>query len=309
MKNESKYLIVIAGPTAAGKSDLAISLAGWLATEIISADSRQIYNELNIGTAKPSEKELDKVKHHFINELSVIQPFSAAQFETQGLSRLAKVFQYRNWAILCGGTGLYINALCSGLDQIPDVGPEVRQRFDLLFKSEGIEPLQQLLRQHDPEYADLVDIQNHRRLVRALAVMEVTGKPFSSFLQAKPQPRFFDTIRILLTEERTLLYQRIDDRVDQMISKGLEEEVRGLHHYSDLPALQTVGYQEWVPYFEGKIDKVEVIRLIKRNSRRYAKRQMTWFRKHGAWASFHHQDRDLIKAYIKSVISKDSSGP
>ena len=303
MKNESKYLIVIAGPTAAGKSDLAISLAEQLATQIISADSRQIYKELNIGTAKPSEHDLERVKHHFINELSVIQPFSAAQFESQALSRLTTMFRNQNLAILCGGTGLYINALCFGLDEIPDVNPDIRQHFDLLFESEGIEVLQKLLRKQDPEYAQMVDMQNHRRLVRALGVMEVTGKPFSSFLGATPHTRFFKIIRILLTEDRTVLYKRIDDRVDQMILRGLEEEVRGLQHYRDLQALQTVGYQEWVPYFEGNIDREEVIRLIKRNSRRYAKRQMTWFRKHGEWASFSRRDTERIKSYISSITA------
>lgn len=298
----SKYLIVIAGPTGVGKSDLACSLAGWLATEIISADSRQIYRQMNIGTAKPSPEELARIRHHFINERDITESFTAAQFETEALERLTSIFQNRKVAILCGGTGLYIRALCSGLDQIPEVEFEVRQRLDNLFRKEGIAILQEQIRVKDPAYAAVVDLQNHRRLIRALSVIEISGKPFSSFLNSAPRPRFFHTVNILLIDDRKNLYQRIDKRVDAMIAAGLEAEVEGLKAYRDLQAMQTVGYQEWFPYFDGLISREEVIRLIKRNSRRYAKRQMTWFRKHGDWINFPYNDLNRIREYVAAAI-------
>jgi tRNA dimethylallyltransferase len=298
----SKYLIVIAGPTGVGKSGLAFSLAGWLATEIISADSRQIYRQMSIGTAKPSPEELARIRHHFINERDITEPFTAAQFESEALERLSGIYQNRKVAILCGGTGLYIRALCSGLDQIPDVDFEVRRRFDNLYRQEGIASLQEQIQAKDPEYAAVVDMQNHRRLIRALSVIEISGKPFSSFLNSAPQPRFFHTVNILLSDDRKNLYQRIDERVDAMIASGLEAEVEGLKAYRDLQAMQTVGYQEWFPYFDGLISREEVIRLIKRNSRHYAKRQMTWFRKHGDWTSFPYNDLSTIREYVSAAI-------
>lgn len=302
MKKPAKYLIVIAGPTGVGKSALAIELAEWLSTEVLSADSRQIYREMSIGTAKPSPSELDRVKHHFVDELSIREPFSAARFEEEGLNRLETLFRTKPVAILCGGTGLYINALSQGLDRIPDVDPAVRDAFEDLFKKEGIEFLQQQLKSKDPEYANIVDLHNHRRLIRALTVIETTGKPFSGFLKTAPAQRPFECINILLSDERKILYERIDQRVDQMIASGLEKEVKNLLPYRDLAALQTVGYQEWFPYLEGMYDKPEAIRLIKRNSRHYAKRQMTWFRKYGTWETFLYHDREAIKAFIESRI-------
>lgn len=303
MKKPAKYLIVVAGPTAVGKSNLALHLAEWLATDIISADSRQIYRDLNIGTAKPSEAELQRVHHHFINELSITETFSAALFEEQGLNRLEQIFEKHRVAILCGGTGLYIQALCRGFDQIPEVDLAIRNHLDTQFIEQGLKPLQALLTKHDPEYAKIVDMSNHRRVIRALSVINSTGMPFSTFLNTNPIPRSFECINILLTEERKTLYDRINQRVDQMLELGLEQEVDGLIPYQNQQALQTVGYQEWFPYFSGEIDKGEVIRLIKRNSRRYAKRQMTWFRKSDNWESFQRNDWNLIKKHIESQIA------
>ena len=302
MKNPVKCLIVIAGPTAVGKSALALHLAHLLDTEIISADSRQIYREMDIGTAKPNASELAKITHHFVNELSIQDAFSASLFEEEGLKRLQSIFQTRDVAILCGGTGLYINALCKGLDQIPDVSIQIREHFDQKLAQEGIKVLQELLRNLDPEYAKVVDMANPRRLIRALGVIETTGRPFSSYLQQVAHPRPFHCIYILLTEDRSTLYQRIDQRVDSMIEQGLEKEVQRLLPYKDLQALQTVGYQEWFPYFAGIMDRAEAIRLIKRNSRRYAKRQLTWFRKHNEWQSFPAQDWSLVERYIRDQI-------
>ncbi|MCB0668478.1 MAG: tRNA (adenosine(37)-N6)-dimethylallyltransferase MiaA [Saprospiraceae bacterium] len=302
MKKPVKYLIVIAGPTAVGKSTLAVEIADWLSTEILSADSRQIYREMNIGTAKPPPGDLLNIRHHFINERSVSERFSAADFEQQGLERLAEIHKKKDVAVLCGGTGLYINALTTGLDKIPDVDVEVRRYFDLRFEKEGIEVLQRQLLEQDPDYAGMVDLANHRRLIRALSVIETTGKPFSSFLKTEPGERPFKMIPILLVDDRQLLYARIDQRVDQMVNSGLEEEVRALRPFRETQALQTVGYQEWFPYFDGEIDLPEVLRLIKRNSRRYAKRQMTWFRKYGTWVSFLPGDRMSIKAFIENRL-------
>ncbi|MCB0688922.1 MAG: tRNA (adenosine(37)-N6)-dimethylallyltransferase MiaA [Saprospiraceae bacterium] len=303
MKKPSKYLIVIAGPTAVGKSDLALFLAEWLSTEIISADSRQIFRQMNIGTAKPEPHDLQRVRHHFINELDINQSFTASAFEEEALCRIESIFQKKQVAIMCGGTGLYINAVTHGLDQIPDVGMEIREKYDQQYRDEGIESLQILLKNLDLEYAEKVDLSNHRRLIRALSVIEATGEKFSSFLSRKPKTRPFKSINILLTEDRQVLYQRIDQRVDQMIGNGLEDEVYQLLAFQDLQALQTVGYQEWFPYFTGSRKFEEVIRLIKRNSRRYAKRQSTWFRKYGKWEPFSNREYANIQAYVSKQIA------
>jgi tRNA dimethylallyltransferase len=302
VKKGSKYLIVIAGPTAVGKSDMAISLANWLSTEIISADSRQIYRQMNIGTAKPTDEQLTRIKHHFINELDITESFSAANFEMEALKRLRLIYKTRQVAILCGGTGLYINALCSGLDKIPDVNIEWRHELEDQFSREGLRYLQQQIITKDPKYASMVDMQNHRRLIRALGVIHMTGKPFSSFLHATPQPRDFNLVKILLTDDRKNLYQRINYRVDKMIASGLEDEVSALGAYRDAQAMQTVGYQEWFYYFDGVRSREETIELIKRNSRRYAKRQMTWFRKHNDWTSFPYTDENKIREYITAAL-------
>lgn len=302
MNKESKYLIVIAGPTAVGKSDMAVSMAEWLSTEIISADSRQIYRQMNIGTAKPTDEQLAWIKHHFINELDITESFSAAHFEMEALKRLRLIFKTQQVAILCGGTGLYINALCSGLDKIPDVDIELRQELDDQFHREGLQYLQQQIITKDPKYASIVDMQNHRRLIRALGVIQMTGEPFSSFLNATPQARFFNPVKILLTDDRKNLYQKINNRVDKMIDSGLEDEVSALWAYRDTQAMQTVGYREWFDHFEGVRSREETIELIKRNSRRYAKRQMTWFRKHYDCSSFPYTAENEIREYIISAL-------
>ncbi len=285
-----------------GKSDIAVSLADWLSTEIISADSRQIYRQMNIGTAKPTDEQLARIKHHFINELDITDSFSAAHFEMESLTRLQLIYKTRQTAVLSGGTGLYINALCSGLDIIPDVDIELRQELNDQFSREGLSYLQQQIMTKDPKYASSVDMQNHRRLIRALGVIQMTGKPFSSFLNATPQPRIFNQVKILLTDDRKNLYQRINNRVDKMIDTGLEDEVSALQAYRDTQAMQTVGYQEWFDHFAGVRSREETIELIKRNSRRYAKRQMTWFRKHSDWTSFPYNDENIIREHITEAL-------
>ncbi|MCL4116260.1 UNVERIFIED_CONTAM: hypothetical protein GTU68_048571, partial [Idotea baltica] len=298
---ETNYLIVIAGPTGVGKTNVAITLAEWLDTEIISADSRQIYQELNIGTAKPGKNELNRVRHHFIHEISIEESFTAADFERQSLERLATIFALRKFAIVAGGTGLYIDALCKGLDEIPTVDPKILERLEALMAAEGLERLKAMLIARDPVYAKSVDMHNPRRIIRALSVIEETGTPFSSFLRKSDRVRPFEIIKILLEEERETLYARIDQRVEDMLEAGLENEVRSLEKFGSIPAMQTVGYQEWVPYFKGDISRGEAIRLIKRNSRRYAKRQMTWFRRDQDCRGYKSDDIKSIKAYIAKI--------
>ena len=279
----NKYLIIIGGPTAVGKSGAALAVAAFLQTEIVSADSRQIYRRLDIGTAKASSEERKRVPHHLIDICDINDKFTAADFEREALASIARIHEQNNIAILCGGTGLYIHAVRNGLDNIPDVPDSIATEWDRKYHQQGIGVLQEALRSKDPAYFAKVDIHNQRRLVRALSVISHTGMPFSSFLRDEESQRPFEVVPLLLDMDREVLYQRINQRVDWMVEQGLENEARTMLPYRELQALQTVGYQEWFPYFDGVYDRHEAIRLIKRNSRRYAKRQGTWFRGHGPW--------------------------
>ncbi len=302
MSTGVKYLLVIAGPTAVGKSALSLRLAQALGTDIISTDSRQLYKELNIGTAKPTTKELSLVKHHFVDHLSIDEPYTVSQFETESLQRLDELYQDTNVAIACGGTGLYIQALTKGLDEIPDIDSKAKLKYEHMYDEYGLKVLQELLYKLDQEYYQRVDTYNHRRLIRALSVIDSTGKPFSSFLNKSPKNRPFQVVGILLEEDREILYERINLRVDKMLAAGLENEVRGLQEFKEHQALQTVGYQEWFPYFQGERPLAEVIRLVKRNSRRYAKRQMTWFRKYGAWTTFRSGQLTEMQTFLSQQL-------
>jgi len=279
VKNDKKYLIVVGGPTASGKTGLGIRLARHFNTEILSADSRQFYREMNIGTAKPTSEELAQAKHHFIDNLSVHDRYSVGDYEREAISLLEKLYQKNDVVIMVGGAGLFIRAVCEGMDNLPNVPAHIREELNQLFENEGIVALQNKLKQADPEYYAQVDTQNPKRLIRALEVCRATGQPFSHFHNKEKTPREFVPIYIGVDWEREALYERINKRVDMMIEAGLEEEARELYPLRHLTSLQTVGYQEWFDFFDGKIDREEAIRLIKRNSRRYAKRQMTWFRK------------------------------
>ncbi len=286
----NKYLIIIAGPTAVGKSGVALEVADFLQTEIVSADSRQIYRGLNIGTAKATPEERDRVPHHMIDVCDITDKFTAADFEREAISSLTNIHTQNVTALLCGGTGLYIHAVRNGFDDIPDVPETITTAWDRKYQEHGIDILQETLRVEDPSYFEKVDIQNQRRLIRALSVITHTGKSFSSFLRDKESERSFQVVPLLLDMDREALYQRINERVDWMLDQGLENEAKTMLPYRDLQALQTVGYQEWFPYFDGAYDRKEAIRLIKRNSRRYAKRQGTWFRGHGPWITLHPKD-------------------
>ncbi len=300
MSRSQKYLIVIGGPTAVGKSALAMQLAQELHTEILSADSRQLFRQLDIGTAKPSPDELAAVRHHFVDHCDLTETFTVYQYEKEALALLEQLYRHRNVAVVCGGTGLYIKALLQGLDEIPSVPIAVRDQLERQLGEKGLAPLQARLRALDPDYYMQVDPHNPRRLLRALSVIEHTGRPFSSFLRQQPKPRPFVAIPILLEMDRTMLYERIERRVDEMLARGLEAEVKSLIPHRHTQALQTVGYQEWMPYFDGEIDLPEVIRLIKRNSRRYAKRQMTWFRKDDYW----HRLREPTLVEVLQVLKE-----
>jgi tRNA dimethylallyltransferase len=283
LPKQKKYLIVIAGPTAVGKTKATVQIAQSFQSEILSADSRQIYKELNIGTAKPTEQELNAVPHHFINHISIHDPFDAGQFENEAISLLDDLFKKHQFVFVTGGTGLYIRALLEGLDQFPLVPDHIRQKWEDSYALKGNGFLQESLKILDPTYFNTVDQSNHRRLLRALMVCDVSGQPFSSFLNQERPKRNFIPICSLLVRDRSVLYERINARVDHMITEGLADEARSLYAYRSEKALQTVGYQELFDHFDGKLSLDEAIEKIKIHSRRYAKRQLTWFRNQGAF--------------------------
>ena len=301
--HNNKYLIVIAGPTAVGKSHLALQLAQHHKLEIISADSRQIYRGLDIGTAKPSQVEQAIVKHHLIDIVHPSERYTTADFERDSLAILNQIFRSQQMALVCGGTGLYLHALMHGLDEIPAIPLEIQEHYQAMYQDQGLEPLQRLMLSKDPEYAKVIDLQNPHRIIRALSVFQYTGKSISSFFGSSNKTRFFRTIPILLEMDRQKLYERINLRVEQMIAQGLESEVFALREFANLQALQTVGYKEWFPYFAGDYDLFEVIRLIKRNTRRYAKRQLTWFRKGEYWKRFNPAEFEQIVAHVAGQMN------
>lgn len=277
--NQNKTLIVIAGPTAIGKTAMAIQLAQHYNTVILSADSRQFYREMSIGTAKPSPVELAAAQHYFIDSHSVTEPFSVGDFESQGLELLNHLFKTLDTVILVGGSGLYIKAITEGFDNIPTADEGIREKLNQEFEEKGIVYLQEKLKTADPVYYNQVDINNPQRVIRALEVFESTGQPFSSFRKAETNTRPFNIIKIALDMPREQLYDRINQRVDLMMEDGLLEEVKSLAPYRQLNALNTVGYSEIFDYLDGKITLEKAVDLIKQNTRRFAKRQLTWFRK------------------------------
>lgn len=304
-----KRLIVIGGATASGKTALAIQLAQHFGTAIISADSRQFYREMSIGTAKPSAAERAAATHHFIDSLSVADDYSVGDFERDALNILDQIFQKNDVAILVGGSGLYIQALCSGLDAFPEVTAEARQWVAQGEQSGGLPWLQQQLQSLDPAYFAQVDRNNPARLRRALEVCRQSNRPYSDFLaQAKPA-RPFQCLYILLEWPRETLYARIDARVDDMVAAGLEAEARGLLPWRHRPALHTVGYEEWFDFFDGKNSRAEAIDKIKQHSRNYAKRQATWFRKYGSWTTVSPADwAAVLRAVTPTVRRRKKTG-
>jgi len=303
--NKDKHkniLIVIAGPTASGKTSVSIELAKSLNTEIISADSRQVYKEMNIGTAKPTYKERENITHHFIGNISIHEKYDVGIYEQDVIKFLDQYFQKNKYAILVGGTGLYLNAVLYGLDKFPTVDEEIKNQLVKDFEDNGIEYLQNELKEKDANYYNSVDKNNSHRLIRALSIIRQSGKPYSSFLNKNKPNRNFEIIKILLDRPREELYDRINKRVDIMVAQGLENEAKKLYHYRDLKALQTVGYKEFFEYFDGAITRDEAIKLLKRNTRRYAKRQMTWFRNKGDWHIFNEIVSDKILEFVTNQV-------
>lgn len=279
MTTDSPLLVVIAGPTAVGKTGFSIELAKHFSTEILSADSRQFYREMKIGTAAPSPEELAAVPHHFIGHLGIQDPYNVSRFEQDALNLLEELFRRHPVVVLTGGSGLYIQALCSGIDDLPDPDESLRESLKERLEQEGIGSLQSELERLDPVYAAQVDRNNPKRLLRALEVCIATGRPYSELRTNAPKSRPFRILKIGLYREREELNDIINRRVDRMMEQGLEEEARRLWPFHGLNALNTVGYKELFAYFEGRISPRQAVTDIKTHSRRYAKRQMTWFRK------------------------------
>jgi tRNA dimethylallyltransferase len=291
-------LAVIAGPTAIGKTALSIELAKHFNTEIISADSRQFFHELKIGAAPPSKEELGSVPHHLIGHLSVNQSFTVADFEKEALEILQDLFKVHDIVIVTGGSGLYINALCNGLDELPSADPLLREELNDIVSNSGLEVLVNELKEKDPEAAAGIDLHNPQRVIRAIEVIRLSGKKYSEQRSSLPKPRPFKIIRILLEMDREKLYERINKRVDKMIDEGLIAEAKELYPLRHLNALQTVGYKEVFEHFDGKISLDKAIELIKQNTRRYAKRQLTWFRNDPGYKVFHPSELKEITEYI-----------
>lgn len=304
MGYQEKYLVVIVGPTAIGKTATSITLAKFFISEIISADARQFYKEMSIGTAVPSPNELTQVPHHFIQHISIDRNYNVGDYEKEAILFLEEKFKKYNILFLVGGSGLYIDAVVKGLDDFPDVSPEIREGLQKLFLESGITTLQNKLQQLDPEYFEIVDKSNAQRLIRALEVCIGSGKPYSSFLRNKSKKRNFKVLKIGLKADRNILYERINMRVDLMMESGLLEEAKGLLSKKDLNALQTVGYKELFSFLNEEITLTKAIEEIKKNSRRYAKRQVTWLKKDEAikWFEF-DEDINHIIDYIKLKTS------
>jgi tRNA dimethylallyltransferase len=296
MKN---ILIVLLGPTGVGKTDVSIGLASRFNCEIISADSRQFYREMSIGTAVPSDIQLKTISHHFIRFISVTSYYSSSLFERDVLNLLPELFNRNKFVLMAGGSGMYIDAVCDGIDDIPDTDPEIRQKYTEKFRQEGIEGLRAALRLLDPEHYSKVDLKNHKRIIRALEICETTGQPYSSFLKKDKRQRDFSIIKIGLKRSRDNLYARINSRVEEMIKAGLEEEARSLVNYRNMNALNTVGYKEFFDYFDGLVTREKAIELIKRDTRRFAKRQMTWWAKDTEIMWFNPDSTDEIAGYIE----------
>lgn len=299
----NKFIIYLAGPTASGKTSLAVTLAQYFDAEIFSADSRQVYREMNIGTAKHDEKQLEKIRHHFISHVSIQQRYSAGIYLNEMKLALEVYFSSKNIAIVAGGTGLYFRALMEGLADFPDITEEAQKTVSEGYRSGGLPWLREQIMLHDPTLEFEMDLQNDRRMLRALELMLTTGKPLSQLRaiyqnEALPYP----SVNIYLEVPRDQLYHRINNRVDAMMSQGLFEEVKGLIPFRNVPALETVGYTELFSVIDGISNLEEATELIKRNTRRYAKRQMTWFRKYGDWHLFSPEDITGIIACIQNGI-------
>ncbi len=297
-----KTLLVLAGPTAVGKTSCGIELARHFGTEIISADSRQIYRECTIGTAVPSAEELALVKHHFIQSISVVETYNASIFEMQVLERLEQLFKHHDLVLMVGGSGLYIDAVCQGIDDLPQVDPVLREELQERFRKEGLEALTRQLKSLDPVSYEKVDLKNHMRVLKALEISLQTGQPYSSFLSETKKERPFQILRVALDLDRELLYERINQRVEQMMEAGLLEEVKQLQHLKGYTAMKTVGYRELFRALDGELSISEGVDLIKRNTRKFARKQLTWFRKGNRYQWFSPANCKEIIEWVEKEI-------
>ncbi len=298
MKN--KYLIVIAGPTASGKTRAGIELAQRFGSEIISADSRQIYREMRIGTAVPSDEQLRAVRHHFIHSISIKERYNASRYESDVLSMLEDLFRKYDRIFLVGGSGLYIDAVCQGIDDFPETDTSLREELENLFRNEGIEGLRNQLKLLDPVSYSRIDLKNHKRIQKALEITITTGKPYSSFLTGEKKERYFKIIYIGLYMKREKLYKNINERVLNMMENGLEAEARNLFPLRTFNALNTVGYKELFGFFEGSKSREEAIAEIQANTRKYARKQLTWFRKNKDYNWFLCEQIDEMEVFIQN---------
>ena len=303
LEKNKKTLVVVVGPTAVGKTTTAILLAQHFNTEIISADSRQFYREMTIGTAKPDTQELAAVPHHFINSHSIEEEYSAGDFERDTLKLLDELFITKDVAIMVGGSGLFVRAVCEGLDDLPKAPEGVRDTLNKSFEEHGLEPLKARLKVIDPYYYAIADIDNPQRVIRALEVYEATGNPISFYQRKDLSQRPFDVVTIGLNMDRAKLYERINLRVDNMMNAGLLDEVKSLASYRHKPAMLTVGYSEIFDYFDATITLQEAVDKIKQNSRRYAKRQITWFKKYGNTNWFDPKQLEEILQFVHNKLA------
>lgn len=294
--------MVIAGPTGVGKTRVSLETARHFGTEILSADSRQMYREMRIGTAVPSMEELALVRHHFIGNLSISDYYNASRYEEEAIALLNRLFRRSPVVVLTGGSMLYVDAVCNGIDDLPTIDPLIRDQLLRQYHREGIGSLRELVRQLDPEYYRTVDPDNPKRLLHALEICMMTGKPYSSFLKREKKQRSFRILKCGLNMDRKSLYERINRRVDEMVAAGLEEEARGLLPFRSLNALNTVGYREWFSFFDGACTREETIAQIKSNTRRYARKQLTWFRRDQAITWFHPDETEKLITFIEKEI-------
>lgn len=298
--NSDRRLIVVVGPTGSGKTDLGLALAERYHAPVLSADSRQIYRGMAIGTAQPTPEQLRRAEHHFIASHDVWQDFSCGEFEKQALQRLEELFAVHDTVVVVGGSGLYVKALCEGMDDLPDADTELRERLARQVAEEGLAPLLEELERSDAEYYRVVDRNNPARVIRAVEVCRTSGRPFSSMRTGGKKRRDFKIVKIGTLLDRAVLYDRINRRVDAMVAAGLEAEARALLPYRDCNALRSVGYTEMFDWFDGKISFDEAVELIKRNTRRYAKRQLTWFRRDEGIRWFDPSQVEEIAEYVDS---------
>jgi tRNA dimethylallyltransferase len=305
MISMGKALVVLAGPTAIGKSACGIRLARHFNTEIISADSRQVYRETTIGTAVPTARELEMVKHHFIQTVSLEDPYNASRFELEVLELLQVLFRSHQVVLMVGGSGLYIDAVCHGIDDLPATDPKIRSSLHQRLRKEGLEPLAARLKELDPASYARVDLSNPMRVMKALEISIQTGRPYSTFLSATRKERSFRIIRTALDTDRGILYQRINSRVDRMMEAGLLEEVKRLVPFRDLRALKTVGYRELFSYLDGELSLEQAVDLIKRNSRKFARKQLTWFRKDHLYQWFSPEEIQGMIGWIEQQLTAE----